>query len=65
MLFRSQAIYTSFAYGVGGTLGGIYAGAAWESLGPALTFTGASVCTFAGVLILWRYLREESGAALS
>ena len=62
---RGQAIYTSFAYGIGGTLGGIYAGASWESLGPALTFTGASVCTFAGVLILWRYLREESGAALS
>lgn len=57
---RGQAIYTSFAYGVGGTLGGIYAGSAWVPLGPGLTFTGAALCTFAGALILWRYLREDA-----
>lgn len=55
---RGQAIYTSLAYGVGGTLGGIYAGSAWEKLGPNLTFTGAAFCAFAGMLILWRNLRE-------
>lgn len=58
---RGQAIYTSFAYGVGGTLGGIYAGTAWERLGPNLTFSGAAACTLAGALILWRYLRENGG----
>jgi PPP family 3-phenylpropionic acid transporter len=60
---RGQAIYTSFAYGVGGTLGGIYAGSAWEHLGPRFTFTGAAVCAFAGMLILWRHLRETGGKA--
>ncbi len=54
---RGQAIYTSLAYGAGGTLGGIYAGFAWDTLGPALTFTGAALCAFAGMLILWRNLR--------
>jgi PPP family 3-phenylpropionic acid transporter len=57
---RGQAIYTSLAYGVGGTLGGIYAGTAWERLGPSLTFTGAALCAFAGMLILWRNLRGSS-----
>jgi PPP family 3-phenylpropionic acid transporter len=56
---RGQAIYTSLAYGAGGTLGGIYAGSAWEALGPALTFSGAALCAFAGMLILWRNLREN------
>jgi PPP family 3-phenylpropionic acid transporter len=60
---RGQAIYTSFAFGVGGTLGGIYAGSAWERLGPNITFTGAALCAFAGMLILWRNLRENEVAA--
>jgi PPP family 3-phenylpropionic acid transporter len=59
---RGQAIYTSLAYGVGGTIGGIYAGSAWERLGPNLTFTGAALCAFAGMLILWRNLRENGTA---
>jgi PPP family 3-phenylpropionic acid transporter len=59
---RGQAIYTSLAYGVGGTLGGLYAGSAWENLGPRLTFSGAALCAFAGMLILWRNLRERGGA---
>jgi PPP family 3-phenylpropionic acid transporter len=62
---RGQAIYTSLAYGVGGTIGGIYAGSAWERLGPSLTFTGAAVCAFAGMLILWRNLRETSSGVTS
>jgi PPP family 3-phenylpropionic acid transporter len=61
---RGQALYTSLAYGLGGTIGGIYAGSAWETLGPELTFSGAAVCAFAGLLILWRYLRESDGVAV-
>jgi PPP family 3-phenylpropionic acid transporter len=50
---RGQAIYTSLTFGLGGTLGGLYAGYAWERLGPGLTFSGAALCSFAGMLILW------------
>jgi len=57
---RGQALYTSIAFGVGGTLGGLYAGSAWETLGPRLTFTGAALCAFAGMFILWRNLRDEA-----
>lgn len=60
---RGQALYTSLAYGVGGTVGGIYAGSAWEKLGPNLTFTGAALCAFAGMLILWRNLRDAAPAS--
>ena len=49
---RGQAIYTSLTFGLGGTLGGLYAGYAWERLGPGLTFTGAALCALAGMLVL-------------
>jgi PPP family 3-phenylpropionic acid transporter len=39
---RGQALYNSLAFGVGGTLGSLYAGGAWDSLGSAETFTLAS-----------------------
>jgi PPP family 3-phenylpropionic acid transporter len=52
---RGQAIYGSLAYGVGGALGGLASGYAWAGLGPALTFTGASLCAVAGLaLIAWK-----------
>ncbi|MBI5331277.1 MAG: MFS transporter [Betaproteobacteria bacterium] len=48
---RGQALYNSLAFGVGGSLGSLYAGAAWDVLGSAWTFTLAS--TFAVVAALW------------
>jgi len=39
---RGQALYNSLAYGVGGTVGSLYAGASWDGLGGASTFTLAS-----------------------
>jgi len=52
---KGQAIYTSFAFGIGGTLGGIFSGYAWESLGPSMTFTVSAVAAFLGmVLIIWK-----------
>jgi PPP family 3-phenylpropionic acid transporter len=49
---RGQAVYTSLSFGLGGTLGGVYAGYAWETMGPAVTFTGAALCAFVGMLLL-------------
>jgi PPP family 3-phenylpropionic acid transporter len=56
---RGQAIYTSLSFGVGGTLGGIYAGYAWEKLGPGLTFSGAALCAFVGMVLLWLKLGDH------
>ncbi len=59
---RGQAIYTSLTFGLGGTLGGLYAGYAWERLGAGITFSGAALCAFAGMLILWRTLDDPQTA---
>lgn len=59
---RGQAIYTSLTFGLGGTLGGLYAGYAWERLGAGITFSGAALCAFAGMLILWRKLGDRQSA---
>lgn len=52
---RGQALYNSFTFGAGGTLGGLYAGAIWESLGAPLTFTFAAACALlAWALSVWK-----------
>lgn len=50
---RGQAIYGSLTFGVGGTLGSLASGYAWEPLGAALTFTLAAVAALAGMVLLW------------
>lgn len=59
---RGQAIYASLTFGLGGTLGGLYAGYAWERLGAGITFSGAALCAFAGMLILWFKLGDQHAA---
>lgn len=59
---RGQAIYTSLTFGLGGTLGGLYAGYAWEHLGAGLTFTGAALCTLIGMMLLWFKLDDRGPA---
>ena len=59
---RGQAIYASLTFGLGGTLGGLYAGYAWERFGAGITFSGAALCAFAGMLILWLKLGDRQTA---
>lgn len=54
---RGQAIYGSLAFGLGGTVGGLASGYAWDQLGAAVTFTLAAACALTGMLILWWKLR--------
>ena len=51
---RGQALYLSLAFGVGGFLGALASGAAWEAIGPAWTFTAASGAAATGLLLLAR-----------
>lgn len=52
---RGQALYNSFTFGAGGTLGGLYAGAIWDSLGASVTFTIAAACALvAWGLVAWK-----------
>ncbi len=54
---RGQAIYTSFAYGLGGSAGALLAGLAWEPLGAAWTFTISSGFGLAGAALVWRCVK--------
>ncbi len=52
---RGQALYNSLAFGIGGTLGSLYSGAAWDSMGAGMTFSIASACAaLAAVVFAWR-----------
>lgn len=57
---RGQALYTSASYGLGGTLGGLLAGALWEPLGSALNFSLSSAAALMGFFLLWRWLKLEN-----
>ncbi len=48
---RGQALYNSLAFGIGGTIGSLYSGAAWDSLGAGMTFSIASVCALLAALV--------------
>lgn len=45
---RAQALYMSVSFGAGGMLGGLGGGFLWESIGPAWTFSLASIASLAG-----------------
>lgn len=58
---RGQAIYGSLAFGVGGAAGGFASGYAWAGVGPALTFSLASACALAGLLLIaWKLKLSEA-----
>ena len=57
---RGQAIYGSLTFGIGGTVGSLASGYAWEPLGDALTFSAASACALAGMLLVaWKVRMRE------
>ncbi len=51
---RVQALYGSISFGAGGMLGNLVSGAAWQGLGPGLTFSLGSVLAAVGLLLTWR-----------
>jgi PPP family 3-phenylpropionic acid transporter len=52
---KGQAFYTSFTFGIGGALGGIFSGYAWEWLGPGFTFSISASAALLGLgLIIWK-----------
>ncbi len=52
---QGQALYNSFSFGVGGTLGGLYSGMTWDTLGPEVTFTIAAACALGAFgLVAWK-----------
>jgi MFS transporter, PPP family, 3-phenylpropionic acid transporter len=50
---RVQALYGSVSFGAGGMIGNLASGAAWDAVGPGLTFTLGSVFAATGLLLTW------------
>lgn len=62
---RAQALYGSVAYGAGGMGGALLAGALWESVGPGITFSAASLLALIGMILVWRGVPDDlAGAAV-
>lgn len=55
---KGQGLYTSISYGVGGTLGGLVSGYAWDSVGPQWTFSLSGAMALVGCL-LFVYLERR------
>ena len=60
---RAQALYGSTAYGAGGLGGALLAGALWESAGPGITFSAASLLALLGMILVWRGVPGDSADA--
>ena len=51
-----QALYGSLTYGAGGMLGSLVSGVLWDAVGPAWTFTFASLAGAVGLAVLAAYV---------
>jgi PPP family 3-phenylpropionic acid transporter len=51
---RVQALYGSISFGAGGMLGNLVSGAAWQAVGPELTFSLGAALAAIGLLLTWR-----------
>jgi len=58
-----QALYGSLTYGAGGMLGSLASGVLWDTVGPAWTFTAASLAGAAGLAVLVRARQLSPPAA--
>jgi len=64
---RGQALYSSLSFGLGGALGGLGSGMAWDRIGPAWTFCAGALCALIGLLLLaiGRARRRDAGQTRS
>lgn len=57
---KGQGLYTSVSFGLGGTLGGLMSGYAWESLGAGWSFTLSALCALLGFALLALKLAQDA-----
>ena len=58
MMGRGQALYVSFGFGLGGSLGAWGAGLIWEQFDPDAVYYSAAIAAGLGCLIAWRGLAQ-------
>ncbi len=57
---RGQALYAAVGFGIGGALGSLYSGYAWEALGPVNTYHVASILPAAAFAIAFVWIKDDS-----
>lgn len=55
---KGQALYIAVSFGLGGSLGGILTGLAWQQLGGSLIFSLSAMMAMLGLLIAWRGVKN-------
>lgn len=55
---RGQALYNAVAYGIGGSLGSLGAGAIWDHVRPEATFLLAATIALLGTWVVWKRVPE-------
>jgi PPP family 3-phenylpropionic acid transporter len=58
---RGQALFMSIAYGIGGTVGGLFMSWCWETLGPQSVYgaaAGLALLAAGAAGLFWRWERE-------
>ncbi len=58
---RAQALYGSISFGAGGLLGGLLSGQMWDVVGAGWTYSMGSLFALAGLLTMWRGMRDAHG----
>jgi PPP family 3-phenylpropionic acid transporter len=53
-----QSLFGSISYGAGGAVGGVLSGYGWDAYGPGVTYSGASIAAFIGLLLIWFGIRS-------
>ncbi len=61
---RGQALYSSFSFGAGGSVGLIAGGFLWNVGGAAMTFTACALMAAVGFGLAWVYLRPGPAGEL-
>ena len=54
-----QLVHFATLAGIGGAMGALYAGYSWNTLGPTITFSMASVAALAAAVIIATRLQED------
>jgi len=56
---RGQAIYGGLSFGIGGAVGSLYSGYAWDTLGPTMTFNIAAAAAGLAFVVAWFLIRPR------
>lgn len=57
---RGQALYAGISFGVGGAIGAILSGYAWESLGASTAFLSAALLMLVTLVMTWVFVQPDT-----